>query len=226
MLWFRSVGHSHNAFVMETLIDELATRANADPIAYRQSLLSPDAKKLKACLALLQEKTASWRARVPRDHAVGIACHESFETGVACAVEVSIEDSRPRIHRATIAVDPGFAVNPLTIESQMQGGVSFGITQLVPRYKGCSRYSGCSHCTQQRKAFRLRRTAGTRDFASYCQCAVPAHRQAISQTSSHRDLTFERLPFSPDAILMETCHLSTTGRLAAEGAMTNPQAGR
>ncbi len=133
VLWFRSVGHSHNAFVMETLIDELATRANADPIAYRQSLLSPDAKKLKACLALLQEKTASWRARVPRDHAVGIACHESFETGVACAVEVSIEDSRPRIHRATIAVDPGFAVNPLTIESQMQGGVSFGITQLVPR---------------------------------------------------------------------------------------------
>src|SRR5216684_7480860 len=133
VLWFRSVGHSHNAFVMETLIDELATRANADPIAYRQSLLSPDAKKLKACLSLLQEKTASWRARVPRDHAVGIACHESFETGVACAVEVSIEDSRPRIHRATIAVDPGFAVNPLTIESQMQGGVSFGITQLVPR---------------------------------------------------------------------------------------------
>ncbi len=133
VLWFRSVGHSHNAFVMETLIDELATRANADPIAYRQSLLSPDAKKLKACLSLLQEKTASWRTRVPRDHAVGIACHESFETGVACAVEVSIEDSRPRIHRATIAVDPGFAVNPLTIESQMQGGVSFGITQLVPR---------------------------------------------------------------------------------------------
>jgi isoquinoline 1-oxidoreductase beta subunit len=133
VLWFRSVGHSHNAFVMETLIDELATRANADPFAYRQSLLSPDAKKRKACLALLQEKTASWRARVPRDHAVGIACHESFETGVACAVEVSIEDSRPRIHRATIAVDPGFAVNPLTIESQMQGGVSFGITQLVPR---------------------------------------------------------------------------------------------
>ena len=133
VLWFRSVGHSHNAFVMETLIDELATRANADPIAYRQSLLSPDAKKLKACLTLLQEKTASWRDRVPRDHAVGIACHESFGTGVACAAEVSIEDRRPRIHRVTIAVDPGFAVNPLTIESQIQGGVSFGITQLMSR---------------------------------------------------------------------------------------------
>jgi CO/xanthine dehydrogenase Mo-binding subunit len=46
------------------------------------------------------------------DRAVGIECHERFETGVACAVEVSIEDNRPKIHRATIAVDPGFAVNP------------------------------------------------------------------------------------------------------------------
>jgi len=132
VLWWRSVGHTHNAFVVETLIDELATRAKADPIAYRLKLLSPGAKKLRACLALLQENTA-WHNSVPRNHAVGVACHESFETGLACAVEVSIENKRPRIHRATIAVDPGFAVNPLTIESQMQGGVSFGITQLMPK---------------------------------------------------------------------------------------------
>ena len=133
VLWWRSVGHTHNAFVMETLVDELAMRAKADPIAYRLKLLAPDAKKLRACLALLEEKTASWRNSVPRNHAVGVACHESFDTGVACAVDVSIEDSRPRIHRATITVDPGFAVNPLTIESQMQGGVTFGITQLMSR---------------------------------------------------------------------------------------------
>jgi isoquinoline 1-oxidoreductase beta subunit len=132
VLWWRSVGHTHNAFVMETLIDELAMRAKADPITYRLKLLAADAKKLRACLALLNEKTASWRNSVSRGHAVGIASHECFETGVACAVEVSIEDGRPRVHRATIAVDPGFAVNPLTIESQMQGGVTFGITQLVP----------------------------------------------------------------------------------------------
>jgi isoquinoline 1-oxidoreductase subunit beta len=133
VLWWRSVGHTHNAFVMETLIDELAMRAKADPITYRLKLLAPDAKKLRACLALLNEKTASWRNSIPRGRAVGIACHECFDTGVACAVEVSIEDGRPRVHRATIAVDPGFAVNPLTIESQMQGGVTFGITQLMSR---------------------------------------------------------------------------------------------
>ena len=133
VLWWRSVGHTHNGFVMETLVDELATRAKMDPIAYRLKLLSPDAKKLRACLALLEEKSATWRKSVPRNHAVGIACHESFETGVACAVEVSIEEQRPRIHRATIAVDPGVAVNPLTIESQMQGGVGFGVTQLMAK---------------------------------------------------------------------------------------------
>ncbi len=133
VLWWRSVGHTHNAFVMETLIDELATRAKADPIAYRRKLLKPDAKKLRAALDLMEEKSASWRTTLPKDHAVGIACHESFETGVACAVDVSIENKRPRIHRVTVAVDPGFAVNPLTIESQFQAGVAFGVTQLMSK---------------------------------------------------------------------------------------------
>jgi isoquinoline 1-oxidoreductase subunit beta len=133
VLWWRSVGHTHNAFVMETLIDELATRAKADPIAYRRKLLKPEAKKLRAALDLLEQKSAPWRTTLPKGHAVGIACHESFETGVACAVDVSIENKRPRIHRVTVAVDPGFAVNPLTIESQFQAGVAFGVTQLMAK---------------------------------------------------------------------------------------------
>ena len=131
ILWWRSVGHTHNAFVMETLVDELATRAKVDPIAYRLKLLSPDAKKLRACLTLLDEKSA-WRRSLATGHAVGVACHECFGTGVACAAEVSVEEDRPRIHRVTLTVDPGFAVNPLTIETQMQGGLTFGLTQLVP----------------------------------------------------------------------------------------------
>jgi len=133
VLWWRSVGHTHTAFVMETLIDELAMRAKTDPIAYRLKLLSPDAKKLRACLTLLREKTASWRDSATGNRAVGVASHESFGTGVACAVEVSVENKRPKIHRAVIAVDPGFAVNPLSIESQMQGGVTFGMTQVMPK---------------------------------------------------------------------------------------------
>jgi len=132
VLWWRSVGHTHTAFVMETLVDELATRARLDPIAYRLKLLKPEARKLRATLALLEERSAAWRRKLSKNHAVGIACHESFETGVACAADVSIENGRPRIHRVTIAVDPGLAVNPLTIESQCQGGVAFGVSQLVP----------------------------------------------------------------------------------------------
>ena len=79
----------------------------------------------------MDEKSAAWRNKLPKGHAVGISCHESFDSGVACAVDVSIENKRPRIHRATVAVDCGLAVNPLTIESQFQGGVGFGITQLT-----------------------------------------------------------------------------------------------
>lgn len=133
VLWWRSVGHTHNAFVMETLIDELATRAKIDPIAYRRKLLKPDAKKLHSALALLDEKSAAWRNKLPKGHAVGISCHESFGTAVACAVNVSIDNQRPKIHRATVAVDCGLAVNPLTIESQFQGGVAFGVTQLMAK---------------------------------------------------------------------------------------------
>ncbi|HEY5074369.1 MAG TPA: xanthine dehydrogenase family protein molybdopterin-binding subunit [Pyrinomonadaceae bacterium] len=130
VLWWRSVGHTHNAFVMETLIDELATRAKVDPIAYRRKLLKPDAKKVRAALDLLDQQSA-WRTTLPKGHAVGISCHECFGTAVACAVDVSIENKRPKIHRATVAVDCGLAVNPLTIESQFQGGIGFGVTQLM-----------------------------------------------------------------------------------------------
>ncbi len=131
VLWWRSVGNTHNAFVMETLIDELAVRARVDPIAYRRKLLKPDAKKLRAALDLMAEKSAAWRNNLPRGHAAGISCHECFGTAVACAVDVSIENKRPKIHRATVALDCGLAVNPLTIESQFQGGLGFGVTQLM-----------------------------------------------------------------------------------------------
>ena len=133
VLWWRSVGHTHTAFVMETLVDELAAREKTDPIAYRRRLLKPEAKKLHSVLDLLEKASASWRNRLPRGHALGVSCHESFDTGVACAVDVSIENKRPKIHRATIAVNCGLAVNPLTVESQFQAGIGFGMSQLMAK---------------------------------------------------------------------------------------------
>jgi len=129
---WRSIGSTHNAFVMETLIDELATRANVDPIAYRLKLIKPDARRLRATLALLEEMS-SWRNHLPRGHAVGIACNEYQGTAVASAAEVSIENKRLRMHRVTIALHCGLAVNPLSIESQFQGGTIFGLTQIVAK---------------------------------------------------------------------------------------------
>jgi isoquinoline 1-oxidoreductase subunit beta len=133
VLWWRSVGHAHSAFVMETLVDELAARAKADPIAYRRKLLKADARKLRAALDLMEQRSAPWRTTLPAGHAAGIACHECFGTAVACAVNVSIEDGRPRIHRVTVAVDLGLAVNPLGVESQFQAGVAFGLSQLMAK---------------------------------------------------------------------------------------------
>jgi len=132
VLWWRSVGHTHTAFVMETLMDELAARARTDPFAFRRKLLSTKAEKLRAVLDLVEQRSAAWRAKVPRNRAIGVACHESFGAGVACVAEVSIEEGRPRVHRVTAAVHVGFAVNPLSVESQVQGGLAFGMSQLVP----------------------------------------------------------------------------------------------
>ena len=133
VLWWRSVGNTHTAYVMETLIEELAERAKMDPIAYRRKLLKPEAKKLLAVLDLMEAKSAAWRQKLPKDHAVGYALHESFDTGVACAVDVSIVNKRPKVHRATVAVHCGLAVNPLTVESQFQAGFGFGLSQLMAK---------------------------------------------------------------------------------------------
>jgi isoquinoline 1-oxidoreductase subunit beta len=132
VLSHRSVGYGHNSFVRETLIEELANRAKADPIAYRLKLLNKDAYKFRAVLTLLNEK-ANWRTQLPAGHAVGYACSAYNNTACACAAEVSIVNGRPRIHRVTVTVHCGLAVNPLTVESQFQGGIGFGLTQVMPR---------------------------------------------------------------------------------------------
>src|SRR5258708_35525666 len=96
VLWWRSVGHTHSAFVMETLVDELAARAHMDPFGYRRKLLKPEARRLRATLDLLEAKSATWSRRLPKNHAWGVSCHESFETGVGCALEVAFAHKRPR----------------------------------------------------------------------------------------------------------------------------------
>jgi isoquinoline 1-oxidoreductase beta subunit len=127
VLWWRSAGHSHTAFVMETLIDEMAAAARKDPIAYRLEVLDPRSTRHRAVLNLLREKS-EWNKPTPKDRARGVAMHESRDTVCAQAVEVSVQGGRVRVHRVTAVIDCGLAVNPLGVEAQVQSAIVFGLT--------------------------------------------------------------------------------------------------
>ena len=124
--FWRSVGHSHNAFFSEGFMDELAAETKQDPLAFRRALLT-DAPRHLAVLNLAADK-AKWGSPLPAGHARGIALHESFGSIVAEVVEVSLQDGKPRVHRVVCAVDCGIVVNPNTVAQQMESAVIFGLT--------------------------------------------------------------------------------------------------
>ncbi len=126
VLWWRSVGHSHTAFVMESLIDEAAHAAGIDPVEYRRPLLKNHQRHL-GVLNLAAEK-AVWGTPPPAGRARGVAVHESFGSFAAQVAEVSVESGRIRVHRVVCAIDCGTAVNPETIAAQMESGVAFGLS--------------------------------------------------------------------------------------------------
>ncbi|WP_457282700.1 molybdopterin cofactor-binding domain-containing protein [Polaromonas sp. P5_D5] len=124
--YWRSVGHSHNAFFSESFLDELAWAAGQDPLAFRRSLLD-EAPRHLAVLELAALK-AGWGGALPEGRARGIALHESFGSIVAQVVEVSLLNGMPRVHRVVCAVDCGTVVNPGIVAQQMEGSVIFALT--------------------------------------------------------------------------------------------------
>jgi isoquinoline 1-oxidoreductase beta subunit len=127
VLWWRSVGHSHTAFVVESFLDELAAAAGKDPYEYRKQLLSSH-PRLLGVLNLAAEK-ADWGKPLPAGRARGMAVHESFGSFVAQVAEVSVgADSRISVHRVVCAVDCGKYVNPEIIRAQMESGIVFGLS--------------------------------------------------------------------------------------------------
>ena len=123
-IW-RSVGHSHNGFVVESFIDELAHAAGADPAQYRRKLLTGHPRHLAVLDRLVE--VGRWGAPETGRHQ-GIAVHESFETVVGEIAEVSVDEGRLRVHRVTCVVDCGLAVNPDIVKAQMESSVHFGLT--------------------------------------------------------------------------------------------------
>lgn len=126
-LWWRSVGHTHNAFVTETFIDELAKAAGKDPYQYRRSLLDKHPRH-KGVLEMAAQK-AGWGKPLPAGRARGIAVHESFGSFVAYVAEVSVSKKGVvKVHKVVGAIDCGPIVNPDTIKAQIEGGIVYGLT--------------------------------------------------------------------------------------------------
>ena len=123
--YWRSVGHSQNAFFSESFIDELAHAASQDPLALRLSLLEQRPRHT-AVLELVAER-AGWNRPLPAGQARGVALHESFGSIVAQVVEVALVDGRPRVTRVVCAADVGTVVNPTIVAQQLEGAIIFGL---------------------------------------------------------------------------------------------------
>jgi isoquinoline 1-oxidoreductase beta subunit len=126
VLPWRSVGNTHTAFVMETLIDELAVLAKKDPVEYRRLLLKDHLRHL-AALNLATDK-AGWDMPPPAGTFRGIAMHGAMGSIVAQVVELSIQDGKIQLHRIICAIDCGLAINPGGVCAQMESGIVFGLT--------------------------------------------------------------------------------------------------
>jgi isoquinoline 1-oxidoreductase beta subunit len=133
VLWWRSVGSTHTAFVMETLVDEAAHAAGVDPVAYRKQLIDKKHARHHAALDLAVAKSGYGKKTLPKGRAWGVAVHESFGTVVAYVVEASIgKDGTPKLHKAVAAVHCNLAVNPLSIEAQIQGAALMALGTTLP----------------------------------------------------------------------------------------------
>jgi isoquinoline 1-oxidoreductase beta subunit len=127
VLWWRSVGHSHNGFAVEAFFDELAHAGGKDPYELRRTLLAKQPRML-AVLDLVAQK-ANWGKPLPAGRGRGIATHFSFDSYVGQVAEVSVDKTGAvRVHRMVCAVDCGQVVNPDSVKAQMEGGIIFGLT--------------------------------------------------------------------------------------------------
>ena len=132
VLWWRSVGSTHTAYVMETLIDEVARATKQDPVAYRMALLGDKHPRHKAALQLAVAQSGYGKKKLAAGRAWGVAVHESFQSVVAYVVEASVKDGTPKLHSITAGVHCNLVVNPKSVEAQVQGGALMGLSMCLP----------------------------------------------------------------------------------------------
>jgi isoquinoline 1-oxidoreductase beta subunit len=130
--FWRSVNHSHNPFMFEGFIDELARSAGRDPYQFRRAMLQHDregAPRQLAVLDLMAEK-ANWQ-HPPAGHAFGISAFGAFGSFIGTIVEVSVHDNVVTVHRVIQAIDCGVAIHPDNIKAQLEGGMVYGLTAVL-----------------------------------------------------------------------------------------------
>lgn len=129
-IWQRANSHFYTAYIKETMIDVMAKVAKKNPYSYRLSLLK-DNPKHTLVLKTVAEKSG-WGKPLPKGHAQGMAIHENFGSTMASVVELSITDKgKIKVHKIVSALDCGVAVNPANVESQVQGGAIWAISQAL-----------------------------------------------------------------------------------------------
>ena len=127
--FWRSVGPSHNIFVVESFIDELAAAANKDPVEYRKALLNK--VRARAVLELAAQK-AGWGSTLPKRSGLGVSVQTTFGSYLAQVAEVDVsKQGDVRVKRIICAVDCGIPVNPNTIEAQVQSAIIYGLTAVL-----------------------------------------------------------------------------------------------
>lgn len=132
VLWWRSVGSTHTAFVMETLIDEIARATKQDPVAYRLAMFGNDHPRHRDALKLAVDRSGYGKRKLAEGRAWGVAVHESFDSVVAYVVEASVKDGEPVLHQVTAGVHCNLVVNPRTVEAQVQGAALMGLGMCLP----------------------------------------------------------------------------------------------
>lgn len=126
-LW-RSVGGSQNAFFLECFLDEVAATAGRDPLALRQALLAHDPRRLRVLNTAAER--AGWSTPAPAGRFRGIAYAEIYDSPVAQVAEISLQGGELRVHRVTVAIDCGQAINPAQVAAQMEGSVIWGLSAM------------------------------------------------------------------------------------------------
>jgi isoquinoline 1-oxidoreductase beta subunit len=125
--WWRGVGPTHNLFMVESFMDELAALAGADPLAFRQAHLSGAPRA--AAVLRAAAKAAGWGTPLPKGRGRGISVSPSFGSFLAEVAEVTVgNDGVVKVDKVTCAVDCGRTVNPDGIRAQVEGGINFGLT--------------------------------------------------------------------------------------------------